>query len=99
MANTLKKTEVVEIGDVLIYVLHDINDLNLDPEASGFNVVISGHSHNPDIYKKNNLLFLNPGSAGPRRFKLPVSAAILNIEGRFVDATLFKDIKTLYMNK
>lgn len=94
LANTLKKTEVLEIGDVLIYVLHDINNLNLDPEASGFNVVISGNSHNPDIYKKNNLLFLNPGSAGPRRFKLPVSAAMLNIEGRLVDATLFKEIKT-----
>lgn len=88
-ADKLNKSEVVEVGNLFIYVIHNINDLNLDPEASGFSVVISGHSHKPDIHNDNNVLFLNPGSAGPRRFKLPVSAAVLNISGNSVEAELF----------
>lgn len=87
-ANELNKNEVVEVGDVLIYVIHNIDELNLDPAASGFSVVISGHSHKPGRYMYNNVLFLNPGSAGPRRFKLPVSVAILNIRGHSVDVEL-----------
>jgi uncharacterized protein len=87
-ANELNKNEVVEVGDALIYVIHNIDELNLDPVASGFSVVISGHSHKPGRYMHNNVLFLNPGSAGPRRFKLPVSVAILNIRGHSVDVEL-----------
>lgn len=88
-ADELNKSEVVEIENIFIYVIHNIDDLNLDPAASGFSVVISGHSHKPDIYKHNNVLFLNPGSAGPRRFKLPVSVGVLNISGHSIDAELF----------
>lgn len=88
-ADELNVSEVVEVGDVLIYVVHDIDDLDLDPAASGFSVVISGHSHKPHRYKENNVLFLNPGSAGPRRFNLPVSAAVLKISGSSVETQLF----------
>ncbi len=79
-------TEVVEFGGVLIYVLHDVMQLDLDPGKAGFCAVISGHSHFPLITKRNGVLFLNPGSAGPRRFKLPVSIARLRVKGASVDA-------------
>jgi putative phosphoesterase len=72
-ARTLPETEVVAIGGISIYVLHDLAQLDLKPEAAGFNVVISGHSHVPKQETKNGVLYLNPGSAGPRRFKLPVT--------------------------
>ncbi|QGU96113.1 YfcE family phosphodiesterase [Clostridium bovifaecis] len=78
-AKKYSKTEVVQIGEVCIYILHDINELDLDPTAAGFNVVISGHSHKPSIVEKNKVLYLNPGSAGPRRFKLPISIALLSV--------------------
>jgi uncharacterized protein len=72
-ARKLRDTEVVEIGGVSIYVVHDLAQLDLKPEAAGFAAVISGHSHVPRQETKNGVLYLNPGSAGPRRFKLPVS--------------------------
>jgi putative phosphoesterase len=82
-AYKLAETEVVEIGGISIYVLHDLAKLDLKPEAAGFRIVISGHSHVPKQETRNGVLYLNPGSAGPRRFKLPVSVAriILN-EGK-----------------
>lgn len=88
-ADELKNSEVVEVGDFFIYVIHNLDDLNLDPAAAGFRVVISGHSHKPLNYTKDNVLFLNPGSAGPRRFKLPISAAVLKISDHSVTAKLF----------
>ena len=72
-ARELPETEIVEIGGVLIYVLHDLAQLDLKPEAAGFKVVISGHSHIPMKEQRGGVLYFNPGSAGPRRFKLPVS--------------------------
>jgi putative phosphoesterase len=82
-ARSLPETEVAAIGGISIYVLHDLAQLDLKPEAAGFNVVISGHSHVPKQETKNGVLYLNPGSAGPRRFKLPVSVARLVIrEGK-----------------
>jgi len=72
-------TETVEIGGVFLYVLHDLGKLDLDPAASGFSAVISGHTHQPAIEKSRKILFLNPGSAGPKRFDLPVSVALLRI--------------------
>lgn len=89
-ANELNITEAAEVGDVLLYVIHNINDLDLDPEASGFKVVISGHSHIPAIDRRDNVLFINPGSAGPRRFKLPVSVALINIDGISIEPQLFE---------
>jgi uncharacterized protein len=78
-AESIQITAAVEIGGVSIYVLHDINELDLDLKAAGFRVVISGHSHRPLIHDKNGVLFVNPGSAGPRRFTLPVSLGFLEI--------------------
>jgi putative phosphoesterase len=66
-------------GSAAIYVLHDLQQLELDPAASGFQVVVSGHSHKPSRTERNGVLYLNPGSAGPRRFKLPVTVARLDL--------------------
>ncbi len=76
-ARKLPETEVVEIGGISIYVLHDLAQLDLKPEAAGFKVVISGHSHVPKQETRGGVLYFNPGSAGPRRFKLPVSVGRL----------------------
>ena len=76
-ARNLPETEVVEIGGVSIYVLHDLARLDLKPEAAGFAAVVSGHSHVPKQETRNGVLYFNPGSAGPRRFKLPVSVGRL----------------------
>lgn len=80
-ARELPETEVVEIGGLLLYVLHDLNELDLDPVAASFGAVLSGHSHRPSVKEHRGILYLNPGSAGPRRFRLPVSLAHLRIQG------------------
>lgn len=72
--------EVIEIDNIYIYMLHNIHDLDLDPVAAGFQVVVSGHSHKPSIENKEGVLYINPGSIGPRRFKLPIALAILVVE-------------------
>jgi uncharacterized protein len=79
-ARSLPATEVVEVGGVSIYMLHDLGQLDLKPETSGFHVVIYGHSHQPKIEERNGVLYFNPGSAGPRRFHLPVTIGNLKIE-------------------
>lgn len=84
----LPKTEVVELGECSIYMLHDVHDLDLDPVAAGIQVVISGHSHKPSIEWKKGVLYFNPGSAGPRRFSLPVSVGFLEIAGGKVEPRL-----------
>jgi uncharacterized protein len=76
----LPETEVVELGGVSIYVLHDVGQLDLKPEAAGFQVVISGHSHAPKQETRDGVLYFNPGSAGPRRFKLPVTVGKLFVK-------------------
>jgi putative phosphoesterase len=81
---TLPATEVVEVGRVRLYVLHDISTLDLDPKAAGFAVVIFGHSHRPSAERRNNVLYLNPGSAGPHRFSLPIAVARLKVTGERV---------------
>jgi uncharacterized protein len=82
-ASDIPETEVVEVGGVSLYLLHDLHELDLEPRAAGFAAVISGHSHQPRVEEKDGVLYLNPGSAGPRRFKLPISLATLTIaEGR-----------------
>ena len=78
-AKALPETAVAEAGRVLLYVLHDVHALDLDPAAAGFDVVVSGHSHQPGKFERNGVLYINPGSAGPRRFHLPVSVARLNL--------------------
>src|SRR5262245_28182096 len=81
-AMKLPATEIVEVGDVLFYVLHDQAELDLDPRTAGFSAVVYGHSHQPSIETRGDVLFLNPGSAGPRRFKLPVTVAHVLVSGR-----------------
>lgn len=78
-ASTLPATAVVAAGGVSLYVLHNVNDLALDPAAAGFAAVIAGHSHRPRIENRQGVLFVNPGSAGPRRFRLPVAVARLRV--------------------
>ena len=89
-ARAFPETQVVEVGSVALYVLHDVNALDLDPVAAGFRAVISGHSHRPAIATRQGVLFVNPGSAGPRRFKLPVSVGRLHIQADLVDAELIE---------
>ena len=79
-AQMLPETEVIETGPATIYVLHDVHALDLDPAAAGFHVVVSGHSHQPVRAEREGVLFINPGSAGPRRFDLPVTVARLYLE-------------------
>jgi uncharacterized protein len=72
-------SEFVVLGGRSLYVLHNLKEIKLDPAASGFDVIISGHSHRSKIEPKNGVLYVNPGSAGPRRFKLPIAVAIITL--------------------
>ena len=79
-AAALPETAVAEAGQILIYVLHDLSELDLDPSAAGFPIVVSGHSHQPSAKTRTGVLYINPGSAGPRRFRLPITVARLDLE-------------------
>ena len=74
-ADEFSATEIVEVEDLLFYVVHDLGQLDLDPAATGFRVVIYGHSHDPKVAEERGVVYLNPGSAGPRRLRLPISMA------------------------
>src|SRR5688572_2295040 len=87
-AHALPQNEVLDVGGVVIYILHDLSELDLDPAAAGFRVVVSGHTHRPRVEERGGVLYVNPGSAGPRRFKLPITAGELNVAGGEVDARL-----------
>ena len=87
-AGALPLTQVVQAEEASLYVLHNLADLDLDPAAAGFEAVISGHSHRPKNETRNGVLYLNPGSAGPRRFRLPVTLARLHVHGRSVRAEI-----------
>lgn len=89
-AAKLPETEVVEIGGVSIYVLHDLGQLDLKPRAAGLDAVVSGHSHIPKQDTRDGVLYLNPGSAGPRRFKLPITVGRLIIEKKQVRGEILK---------
>jgi hypothetical protein len=78
----LPMTELVEVGERRFYVLHEISRLDLDPADAGFAAVVFGHSHQPLIERRHGVLFLNPGSAGPRRFKLPVAVARIAVSSQ-----------------
>lgn len=80
----------LRVNGMLFYVIHDVNDLEIDPGAKGFHAVISGHSHKPSLARCNGTVFLNPGSAGPRRFKLPVAVSRLTVRGQTVQARLIE---------
>jgi putative phosphoesterase len=81
-AERLPMTELVEVGALLIHVLHNVAELDFDPAEAGFAAVVFGHSHQPLIEKRGNVLFLNPGSAGPRRFRLPLALARVRVAGQ-----------------
>ncbi len=85
-AEAIRETEVLQVEGASIYVVHDIADLDLDPAAAGFRVVVSGHSHKPAVNEERGVLYLNPGSAGPRRFKLPIAVASIVVDGTSVRA-------------
>ncbi len=89
-AQKLPETEGVQLGRFWFYVLHDVHQLDLDPAAAGFSAVISGHSHRPSAAERNGVLFLNPGSAGPRRFKLPIGVALLHLKDNSFEAELIE---------
>ena len=80
-AAKLPLTDVLDVGDVLLYVIHDVKELDVDPRAAGLAAVIAGHSHRPLAEERDGVLFFNPGSAGPRRFRLPISVGHLVITG------------------
>jgi uncharacterized protein len=82
-AKDYPETELV-IGGRAFYVLHNLKEIKLDPGASGFDAVISGHSHRPKVETKNGVLYVNPGSAGPRRFKLPIAVATVALTDRAI---------------
>ena len=89
-AKKLPETEVAELAGFSIYVLHDLSKLDLKPEASGFRAVIYGHSHVPKQETRNGVLYFNPGSAGPKRFKLPICVGHLTIEGPEIRGEIIK---------
>jgi uncharacterized protein len=78
----------LRINGVKIHVIHDLHDMETDPLAGGFKLVVSGHSHKPNVIKRAGVLFINPGSAGPRRFKLPVTVARLKIDSKNLKARI-----------
>lgn len=85
-AAALPDREAVEIGPVSVYMLHDLKEIDISPSGAGFRVVVSGHSHKPSVEERKGVLYVNPGSAGPRRFNLPVSVALLRVAGGAVSA-------------
>ena len=89
-ARNVPETSLLEVEGVSIYVMHILDRLDLNPEAAGFGAVVYGHSHVPKQENKNGVLYFNPGSAGPRRFKLPVSIGRLRIERTKIQAQLIK---------
>jgi len=79
-ARAIPDTQIVDAGGVLVYVIHDVAELDVDPRAGGFGVVVAGHSHRPRNELRDGVLWFNPGSAGPRRFKLPIALGLLTVE-------------------
>ncbi|RJG12509.1 metallophosphoesterase [Pseudomonas cavernicola] len=87
-AHSLPEHLRLNLAGVSLYLLHDLAELTLDPAAEGIRVVISGHSHKPKREERNGVLYLNPGSAGPRRFKLPISVGLLHVDDQGVRGEL-----------
>jgi uncharacterized protein len=78
----LPQTELISVNHQLVYILHDLNQLDFDPGFAGIAMVVSGHSHQPQTHRQRGVLYINPGSIGPRRFRLPVSFAKVTCENR-----------------
>jgi len=84
----LPATDVVELNGRLIYLVHSITDLDIHPAAAGISAVVSGHSHKPSIEARDGVLYLNPGSAGPRRFNLPITVALMTVDEARIQARI-----------
>ncbi|HLQ50808.1 MAG TPA: metallophosphoesterase family protein [Terriglobales bacterium] len=91
-AQKIPVSSVLEIGNAGIYVLHNLNQLDLNPKAAGFAAVVSGHTHQPKQDRRDGVLYFNPGSAGPRRFKLPVTVGRLRVQGMKIESEVI-DLK------
>ena len=89
-AGGLPETQLVQVEGVRIYVIHDLAQLDIDARAARVRVVVSGHSHMPAIAERDDVLYINPGSAGPRRFKLPIAAGELTITGNAISAKIVR---------
>jgi putative phosphoesterase len=87
-AEAIAEREMLQLAGAWFYMLHDLEALDIDPVAAGVRVVVTGHSHKPVREERDGVIYLNPGSAGPRRFKLPVSLGCVVVRGSKVDATL-----------
>jgi putative phosphoesterase len=87
-AEALRESELVRLGDLFVYAIHDVAEIDIEPRAAGVRVVVSGHSHRPSVDERDGVLWVNPGSAGPRRFRLPISAGELTVHGERVSARL-----------
>jgi putative phosphoesterase len=93
-AETVPETAVLQVDEVFIYILHNLAELDVDPAGAGFRVVVSGHSHRPMVEERDGVLYVNPGSSGPRRFKLPIAVAELHVANASVQARLVElDVK------
>ena len=89
-AKPLPDTRLVQTADTRLFVIHNVKELDCDPATKGYDVIISGHSHKPSIVTRDGVLFVNPGSAGPRRFKLPVAVGKLFIQNQKINAELIE---------
>jgi uncharacterized protein len=87
-AEALPETAMLEVEGRRIYIIHDVKELGIDPRSAGVAVVVAGHSHKPSAIEREGVLYLNPGSAGPRRFRLPIALATLHIEAGLVHARI-----------
>ena len=87
-AARLPVTELIRVGNVFVYVIHNLAELDIDPGVAGIRVIVSGHSHKPMIEERDGVLYVNPGSSGPRRFKLPISVGEIMVSGSAVRARL-----------
>ena len=87
-AMQVPETDFLQVGELFIYALHDLDLLDIDPASAGVRVVVTGHSHKPLIEEREGVLYVNPGSAGPRRFTLPISAGELIVDGAQVRARI-----------
>lgn len=93
-AERIAPTQRLRFGEVTLHVLHDLAELDIDPRAADVDVIVTGHSHRPAIERRSGVLYVNPGSAGPVRFRLPVSVALLQVTGRDVAARIV-ELETL----
>lgn len=85
-AQHLCETEFLQVGELFLYAIHDLSQLDIEPTAAGVRAVVSGHSHKPLIEERGGVLFVNPGSAGPRRFTLPISVGEIIVDGSSLSA-------------